>query len=140
VLSWETGRYRQSLPLLVSRAMAYSALPCFDESLMSAVKQFYGLEMDVATAEAEILEDADERIRFFPVAVVGLARSVPDEPTVGERFLHDQEHAPHERRLGRSAVRVVHRLVRGPSRTPPTTASPSATCRPASASTSTTTA
>jgi hypothetical protein len=98
VLSWETGRYRQTLPLLVSRAMAYSALPCFDESLVSAVKQFYGLEMDVATAEAEILEDADERIRFFPWLLWDW-RAVPDEPTVGERFLHDQEHAPHERRL-----------------------------------------
>lgn len=98
VLSWEIGRYRQSLPLLVSRAMAYSALPCFDESLMSAVKQFYGLEMDVATAEAEILEDADERIRFFPWLLWDW-RAQPDEPTVGERFLHDQDHAPHERRL-----------------------------------------
>ncbi|MEZ4269299.1 MAG: antitoxin Xre/MbcA/ParS toxin-binding domain-containing protein [Myxococcota bacterium] len=98
MLSWEIGRYRQSLPLLVSRAMAYSALPCFDESLVSAVKQFYGLEMDVATAEAEILEDADERIRFFPWLLWDW-RAQPDEPTIGERFLHDQEHAPHERRL-----------------------------------------
>ncbi|MCB9729298.1 MAG: DUF2384 domain-containing protein [Deltaproteobacteria bacterium] len=98
VLSWETGRYRQSMPLLVSRAMAYSALPGFDESLVAAVKQFYGLEMDVATAEAEILEDADERIRFFPWLLWDW-RPQPDEPSIGERFLHDHEHAPHERRL-----------------------------------------
>jgi hypothetical protein len=98
VLSWEVGRLRQSLPLIVGRCMAFSAMTRFDEDLISAVREFYGLELDVATAEAEILEDEDERVRFFPWFLWDW-RTEPGLPTIGERFLSEGDHAPHEERL-----------------------------------------
>ena len=98
VLSWELARLRQSMPGLVRRAMSFSALPCFDGDLIAAVRDYYGLEMDVAAAEAEILEDDDERIRFFPWFLWDWQ---PENggPTHGKRFLEDEPHAAHERRL-----------------------------------------
>ncbi len=98
VLSWETARLRQALPLLVSRVMAYSAMTRFDDDLTAAVREFYGLEMDVATAEAEILEDEDERIRFFPWFLWDF-RSRHRETTIGQSFEGELAHASHERRL-----------------------------------------
>ena len=98
VLSWEHGRLRQAMPLVVRRCMSFSAMPCFDDALIAAAKDFYGLDMDVATAEAEILEDDDERVRFFPWFLWDW-RVAPGLPTVGERFARDEEHASHERRL-----------------------------------------
>ena len=98
VLSWELARLRQSLPLLVRRAMSFSALPCFDADLIAAVRDYYGLEMDVAAAEAEILEDDDERIRFFPWFLWDWQPG-DGRPTLGQRFLDDEPHAPHERRI-----------------------------------------
>lgn len=98
VLSWEHGRLRQAMPLVVRRCMSFSAMPCFDDALIAAAKEFYGLDMDVATAEAEILEDDDERVRFFPWFLWDW-RVAPGLPTVGERFAREEEHASHERRL-----------------------------------------
>jgi hypothetical protein len=78
--------------------MSFSALPCFDGDLIAAVRDYYGLEMDVAAAEAEILEDDDERIRFFPWFLWDW-QPQDGGPTLGKRFLDDEPHAPHERRL-----------------------------------------
>ena len=86
------------MPGLVRRAMAFSALPSFDVDLIAAVREYYGLEMDVAAAEAEILEDDDERIRFFPWFLWDW-RPEDGGPTLGERFLEDEPHAAHERRI-----------------------------------------
>lgn len=66
VLCWETWRLRATLPKIVARAMSFSALPRFDTALVAAVHRFYGIDVDVATAETEILEDDLERVRFFP--------------------------------------------------------------------------
>jgi hypothetical protein len=89
---------RQSLPTLVRRAMSFSALPCFDVDLIAAVRDYYGLEMDVAAAEAEILEDDDERIRFFPWFLWDW-KPADGRSSLGQRFLDEETHAPHERRL-----------------------------------------
>ena len=98
MLSWETARLRQALPLLVSRVMAYSAMTRFDDDLTAAVRDFYGLEMDVATAEAEILEDEDERIRFFPWFLWDF-QSERQSATIGAQFEGELAHASHERRM-----------------------------------------
>ena len=98
VLSWELARLRQALPIVVRRAMSYSALPCFDADLISAVRDYYGLEMDVAAAEAEILEDDDERIRFFPWFLWDW-KPADGRPSLGQRFLEEESHAAHERRI-----------------------------------------
>lgn len=98
VLSWELARLRQAMPGLVRRAMSFSAMPIFDGDLVAAVRDYYGLEMDVAAAEAEILEDDDERIRFFPWFLWDW-RPGQDGTTLGKRFLDEEPHAPHERRL-----------------------------------------
>jgi len=90
VLSYERGRLRQALPKVVGRCMSYSAMTCFDESLVAAVFRFYGLEVDVATAETEILEDESERVRFFPWFLWDW-RSDDALDTVGERFLRESE-------------------------------------------------
>ena len=66
VLWWEHGRLRQCMPLLECRAMAYTAKPRFDDALVGAARDFYGLEMDVASVELEILEDDSQRLRFLP--------------------------------------------------------------------------
>jgi hypothetical protein len=98
VLSWELARLRQSLPMLVRRAMSFSALPCFDADLITAVRDYYGLDMDVAAAEAEILEDDDERIRFFPWFLWDW-KPADGRPNLGHSFLEEESHAPHERRI-----------------------------------------
>ncbi len=98
VLYWERGRLRQALPLVVSRCMAFSAMTRFDDDLIAAVREFYGLELDVATAEAEILEDEDERVRFFPWFLWDW-RADSGLPTVAERFLAEADHDRYEARL-----------------------------------------
>lgn len=98
VLSWERGRLRQALPLLVSRCMAFSAMTRFDDDLIAAVREFYGLELDVATAEAEILEDEDERIRFFPWFLWDW-RMEAGLPSIAERFADEADHDRYEARL-----------------------------------------
>ena len=98
VLSWEMARLKQSLPLLVSRVMAYSAMTRFDEDLIIAVREFYGLDMDVATAEAEILEDEDERIRFFPWFLWDFDQRVT-KGCIGQEFGKEFKLARHEEQL-----------------------------------------
>jgi hypothetical protein len=66
VLDLEVVRMRTLLPQLVSRCMAYAAQPAFDDALVAGVEAFYGLDVDVATAETQVLEDPIERVRFFP--------------------------------------------------------------------------
>lgn len=97
VLSYERGRLRQALPKVVGRCMSYSAMTCFDESLVKSVYRFYGLEVDVATAETEILEDEAERVRFFPWFLWDWR--IDDALTIGERFLRESELSPWEARM-----------------------------------------
>ena len=97
VLSYERGRLRQALPKVVGRCMSFSAMTCFDESLVASVYRFYGLEVDVATAETEILEDEAERVRFFPWFLWDWR--VDDGETIGERFLRESELSPWEARM-----------------------------------------
>ncbi|PKN57647.1 MAG: hypothetical protein CVU56_09920 [Deltaproteobacteria bacterium HGW-Deltaproteobacteria-14] len=97
MLSYERGRLRQALPKVVGRCMSYSAMTCFDESLVASVYRFYGLEVDVATAETEILEDESERVRFFPWFLWDWR--VDDGATIGERFLRESELSPWEARM-----------------------------------------
>ncbi|TNF24940.1 MAG: DUF2384 domain-containing protein [Deltaproteobacteria bacterium] len=97
VLSYERGRLRQALPKVVGRCMSYSAMTCFDESLVASVYRFYGLEVDVATAETEILEDESERVRFFPWFLWDWR--VDEAETIGERFLRESELSPWEARM-----------------------------------------
>ena len=66
VISYDVCRLRQMLPRVVSSCMAYSSLACFDDELVKGVLEFYGLELDIATAEAEILDIECERVRFYP--------------------------------------------------------------------------
>ena len=96
VVSFEVGRLKRAMPAIVARCMSFSAMPSFDSHLIAAVKDFYGLEMDVATAEAEILEHEEERIRFFPWFLWDW-RLKSGAPTVGERFLQDVSLASFER-------------------------------------------
>jgi len=104
VLCWERGRLRQSLPRVAGRCMSFSAMTRFDDSLVGAVFRFYGLEVDVATAEAEILEDEGERIRFFPWFLWDW-RAEEDAQTIGERFLAEAELQPHEALLVEALIR-----------------------------------
>jgi hypothetical protein len=78
--------------------MAFSAMSRFDQDLCAAVFRFYGVQLDVATAEAEVLEDEEERVRFFPWFLWDW-RGASGAPSLGERFLRESEHEPHERRL-----------------------------------------
>lgn len=98
IRSFELARMKQLLPSLVSRCMAYSALNQFDDLLVSAVFRFYGLEVDVATAEAEILADDDERVRFFPWLLWDWRR-LDAEATIGERFIREHKLSDFEQRL-----------------------------------------
>ncbi|MFT7580170.1 MAG: hypothetical protein ACI9MR_001837 [Myxococcota bacterium] len=66
IISYEHRRLHRALPKLVGRCMSYSAMTQFDTSLIAAVRRYYGIEVDIATAEREILEDDNERLRFFP--------------------------------------------------------------------------
>jgi len=97
VLSYERGRLRQALPKVVGRCMSYSAMTCFDPSLVASVYRFYGLEVDVPTAETEILEDESERVRFFPWFLWDWR--IEGEATIGERFLEESELSPWEARM-----------------------------------------
>ncbi|MCA9518579.1 MAG: DUF2384 domain-containing protein [Myxococcales bacterium] len=83
--------------------MSFSAMTCFDSWLVAAVYRFYGLEVDVATAEAEILEDEGERIRFFPWFLWDFRADDATE-TIGERFVAEAELPPHERELAQALV------------------------------------
>ena len=103
VLSYERGRLRQALPKVVGRCMSYSAMTCFDASLVASVYRFYGLEVDVATAETEILEDEAERVRFFPWFLWDWR--IDEAETIGERFLRESE-------LSAWEVRMVEGLCR----------------------------
>lgn len=103
VLSYERGRLRQTLPRVASRCMSFSAMTCFDTWLVAAVYRFYGLEVDVATAEAEILEDEGERIRFFPWFLWDFRADDATE-TIGERFVLEAELPPHELELAVSLI------------------------------------
>lgn len=108
VIHWGRRRLRQALPKVVSRCMSFSASPEFDEALTSAVSRFYGVDVDVATAETDILEDDYERVRFFPWFLWDyplpprLGSLVHDEPsfiTVGSRFLEHAELTAFEREV-----------------------------------------
>ncbi len=89
--------------------MSYSAATCFDDALVGAVRRFYGIEVDVATAETDILEDDFERVRFFPWF---LWDYVPTEADVagaqgsgvGQRFLAEGELTDFERSIVRALV------------------------------------
>lgn len=98
VLSLEQIRLRQALPLVVQRAMGFTARSRFDDLLLMAVRDYYGLELDLSGVEHEILDDDDERIRFLPWFLWDW-RSTGDEPTVGEQFLVTCEHTSLDERL-----------------------------------------
>lgn len=98
VHSLEQNRLRQALPLVVRRAMGFTARHRFDDLLLMAVRDYYGLDLDLAGVEHEILDDDDERIRFLPWFLWDW-RSAGDEPTVGEQFLVTCEHTSLDERL-----------------------------------------
>lgn len=102
VVSWEEARLKQTLPRVIGRCMSFSAAATFDESLIAAVRRFYGIDVDVATAETDILEDDFERVRFFPWFLwdFTLARA----GSVGERFAADGELSDYERALVKALV------------------------------------
>lgn len=107
VIHWGRERLRQTLPRVVSRCMSYSASPEFDEALTSAVSRFYGVDVDVATAETDVLEDDFERVRFFPWFLwdyplphaSGLVHDELSFVTVGSRFLEQAELSDFEREV-----------------------------------------
>lgn len=80
--------------------MSYSAATCFDEALVAAVRRFYGIDVDVATAETDILEDDFERVRFFPWFLWDFAP--PSGVPVGQRFLAEGELSDYERGIVRA--------------------------------------
>jgi hypothetical protein len=83
---------------VVQRAMGFTARSRFDDLLLMAVRDYYGLELDLSGVEHEILDDDDERIRFLPWFLWDW-RSTGDEPTVGEQFLVTCEHTSLDERL-----------------------------------------
>ncbi len=99
-MSWDEARLKQALPRVIGRCMSYSATTCFDEALVAAVRRFYGIDVDVATAETDILEDDFERVRFFPWFLWDFApqSGVP----VGQRFLAEGELSDYERGIVRA--------------------------------------
>ena len=97
VVSWEEARLKQTLPRVIGRCMSFSAAASFDESLVAAVRRFYGIDVDVATAETDILEDDFERVRFFPWFLWDFA--LTRGASVGERFVSDGELSESERDL-----------------------------------------
>lgn len=98
VIDLEAARLKAALPRVVSRCMAFSAVPDFDASLVGAVQAFYGIDVDVATAETDILEDDLERVRFFPWFLWDW--TVPGENvTVGARFAETGELGADEGRI-----------------------------------------
>jgi hypothetical protein len=92
--------------------MSFSAAPLFDEALVAAVSRFYGIEVDVPTAETEVLEDDFERVRFFPWFLwdfpLPSSSGDPTEelpfPTIGSRFLDEAELTDFERQVLRALV------------------------------------
>lgn len=98
VVSYELGRVRQLLPRLIGRGMAFSSASRFDDTLVAAVREYYGLDVDVATAEADLLAEEGERICFYPWFLWDW-RSHPDALTIGEEFLGESDLGPYERRL-----------------------------------------
>ena len=74
---------------------------------MSAVSRFYGVDVDVATAETDILEDDFERVRFFPwflwdyplPQASGMVHDELSFETVGSRFLEQAEVSDFERQV-----------------------------------------
>jgi len=102
VVSWEEARLRQTLPRVIGRCMSFSAAATFDESLVAAVRRFYGIDVDVATAETDILEDDFERVRFFPWFLWDFTLSRAG--SVGERFASEGELSDFERTLVRALV------------------------------------
>jgi len=101
VIAWEEARLKAIMPRVVSRAMSYSAMACFDEALIASVQRFYGLDVDVATAETEVLEDDIERVRFFPWFLWDFTFEGAGAAgvTVGRRFLAEGDLTPVERRV-----------------------------------------
>ena len=78
--------------------MAFSSMTRFDDDLVAAVRDFYGLDVDVATAEADILEDEVERLRFYPWFLWDF-RSSDKAMTIGERFIDETHCSDHETRI-----------------------------------------
>jgi len=99
-VSWEEARLKQALPRVIGRCMSYSAATCFDEALVAAVRRFYGIDVDVATAETDILEDDFERVRFFPWFLWDFAP--PSGVPIGQRFLAEGELSDYERGIVRA--------------------------------------
>jgi hypothetical protein len=98
LLSLEASRLRHALPLVVRRAMGFTARHRFDDLLIQAVRAYYGMELDLRGVEQEILDDDDERIRFLPWFLWDW-RASQSEPSVGEQFLVTCDHAPLDERL-----------------------------------------
>ena len=84
VLSLEQGRLRHALPMVVRRAMGFTARHRFDDLLIEAVRDYYGVDLDLRGIEHEILDDDDERIRFLPWFLWDWRASAV-EPSVGEQ-------------------------------------------------------
>lgn len=99
-MSWDEARLKQALPRVIGRCMSYSAANCFDEALVAAVRRFYGIDVDVATAETDILEDDFERVRFFPWFLWDFAPQ--GGAPVGHRFLAEGELSDYERGIVRA--------------------------------------
>lgn len=106
VIDWELARLKTIMPRVVSRAMSYSAMTRFDEALVASVQRFYGLDVDVATAETEVLEDDIERVRFFPWFLWDFHHGA-GAPTVGACLFVDGDLAPIERRVLRALCETV---------------------------------
>ncbi len=109
LVSWDEARLKQALPRVIGRCMSYSAATCFDDALVGAVRRFYGIEVDVATAETDILEDDFERVRFFPWFLWDYLPTVADVAAaegigVGQRFLAEGELTEFERSIVRALV------------------------------------
>ena len=99
VIALDVVRMRALLPQLVSRCMAYAAQPAFDDVLVAGVEAFYGLDVDVATAETQVLEDPIERVRFFPWLLWDRPVEAGDPDTIGARFAREGELEGREARL-----------------------------------------
>jgi hypothetical protein len=98
IVALDAVRLKTLLPRVVSRCMSFSAVPAFDASLVAAVQAFYGIDVDVATAETEILEDDLERVRFFPWFLWDW-QAPGGGPTVGTCFAAESDLGAEERRL-----------------------------------------
>jgi len=98
VIDLDIVRLKASLPGIVSRCMDYSAAPRFDVALIDAVQAFYGIDVDVATAETDILEDDAERVRFFPWFLWEW-RSEAHTETIGAAFARESQLSSIDKRL-----------------------------------------